>query len=143
MTLAHRDTISMLRRHLWRWATVALLALTASAMALPASSGATVRCGSDTTPGDLVCDATPATAGTSHVGWTYLNLNYCAPGMACIALYRDSTSAWSWSGTAWRPSSLRQGWVYVYPYTGSWRWAWTQDTGWVAVYGGRFEIRNF
>jgi hypothetical protein len=138
----------MLRRHLWRWATVAALALVASAAALPATSSAATaeaaiaRCAG--VPGArCVVPLRPATAGLNHVGWTYLNLNYCAPGMACIALYRDSMAAWSWSGSAWRATSIRQGWAYVYPYTGSWRWAWTQDTGWVAVSGGRFELRGY
>ncbi len=141
----------MLRRHFWRWLAIATLALVTSAAAMPATSSAAdgfvaPRCvapANDALFARCMPPYQPAVAGTNHIGWTYLNLNYCAPGMACIALYRDSMSAWSWSGTAWRASSLRQGWVYVYPYTGSWRWAWTQDTGWVAVTGGRFELRNY
>lgn len=140
----------MLRRASWRWLAIAALTLVTSAAALPATSSAAdfaaPRCVAPANDGFVArCmpQYQPATASTQHIGWTYLNLNYCAPGMACIALYRDSMSAWSWTGTAWKPSSLRQGWVYVYPYTGAWRWAWTQDTGWVAVTGGRFELRGF
>lgn len=84
-----------------------------------------------------------ATAPVSYKGWVYLNLNYCAPNMLCAHIYRTSTSAWSWTGSSWRQSSIRGGWVYVYPYTGSWRWAWTQESGWVAISGHRFEIRGY
>ena len=77
------------------------------------------------------------------MGWVYLNLNYCAPGAMCAYIYRESTTAWHWTGTKWMQASLRGGWVYVYPYTGSWRWAWTQDSGWVAISGGRFELRSY
>src|SRR5690606_8880410 len=84
------------------------------------------------------------TAGLSHIGWTYLNLNYCPPNMACPMIYRESMTAWRWSGR-WTAVPLVQGWVYVHPHTwyGSpWRWAYTQSTGWVTVSGGRFEIRS-
>jgi hypothetical protein len=84
-----------------------------------------------------------ATAPVSYKGWVYLNLNYCSPHMLCAQVYRTSTSAWSWTGSSWRQSSIRGGWVYVYPYTGSWRWAWTQSSGWVAISGHRFEIRGY
>jgi hypothetical protein len=83
-----------------------------------------------------------ATAPVSYKGWVYLNLNYCPPQALCAALYRSSTSAWSWTGSSWSQSSINGGWVYVYPYTGEWRWAWTQASGWVAISGHRFEIRN-
>jgi hypothetical protein len=141
----------MSRRFSWRWITLAALTLVTASAAVPAGASAAdvaaARCiqpiGGAYPTRCAMPQYQPATAGLQHVGWTYLNLNYCAPGMACLAIYRDSMSAWSWSGTAWRPSSLRQGWVYVYPYTGSWRWAWTQSTGWVAVTGGRFELRDY
>lgn len=86
-------------------------------------------------------EPTYATAGTNHVGWVYLNLNYCPPGAFCTKIHRVSTSAWSWNGSAWSSRQLRGGWVYVYPYTGEWRWAWTQESGWVAISGHRFERR--
>ncbi len=135
----------MLRRHLWRWTTIAALAISATvAFALPSTAAAAdeARC---TTYPSTRCSlpAQPATAGLKHVGWAYLNLNYCAPGHMCAAIYRMNTPAWSWTGSAWRQTSLGQGWVYVYPYTGEWRWAWTQQTGWVAISGGRFELRSF
>ena len=93
------------------------------------------QCGKPIRPASL--------ASTSHIGWVYLNLNYCAPKMMCTQMYRMSASAWSWSGTAWNKASINNGWVYVYPYTGEWRWAWTQESGWVAMNTGRFEIRSF
>ncbi|MCW2927443.1 MAG: hypothetical protein JWM86_1411 [Thermoleophilia bacterium] len=80
-------------------------------------------------------------ADVNHIGWVHLNLNYCDAGMMCPKIYRVSTGAWSWNGKAWSRTSINGGWVYVYPYTGSWRWAWTQESGWVAMDSGRFELR--
>jgi hypothetical protein len=147
----------MLRRHLWRWVTVAALAAFATAAAAPA--GASAATASTAIARPVLCpmyarsanDTATAsrcgvplgyrTAALNHVGWTYLNLNYCAPGRACAMMYRMSMGAWRWTGSRWVAASLSQGWVYVSPYTGEWRWAWTQGTGWVAVSGGRFELR--
>lgn len=142
----------MLRRHAIRWFALALLALVTSAAAVPASSQATTvitRCPTDTRLDSLAasrCLPIPIgyrTAGLQHVGWTYLNLNYCPPNAMCALRYRQSMNAWRWSGSSWSQTSLSGGWVYVYPYSGEWRWAWTQDSGWVAVSGGRFEVRPY
>lgn len=141
----------MLRRHAIRWFALALLALVTSAAAVPASSQATVitRCDPGIRTDALLsyrCMPSPVsyrTAGLQHVGWTYLNLNYCPPNAMCALMYRQSMNAWRWSGSSWSQTSLSGGWVYVYPYSGEWRWAWTQDSGWVAVSGGRFEIRPY
>jgi hypothetical protein len=149
----------MLRRHLWRWLTVAMLAsvATAASAGAPATASATIYCFAAPCPQEcpqfratndalLGGDCLPAgyrTAPVTHKGWTYLNLNYCPPSRACAAIYQVSMPAWSWTGTSWRQSTLKGGWVYVYPYTGQWRWAWTQQSGWVAVNSGRFEIRPY
>ena len=132
-------------RHSWR-ASLAILAILTAITVLPSSaSAAKVLCPlkTETTACQWVDDPI---APLSHIGWTYLNNNYCPPGMACIQGgpdgYLDSP-AWRWSGTAWSQTTLSQGWVYVYPYTGQWRWAWTQRTGWVAISGGRFDIRLY
>ncbi|MCW2960456.1 MAG: hypothetical protein JWM90_843 [Thermoleophilia bacterium] len=96
-------------------------------------------------PRPASCDAKPIvrTAPLSHEGWAYLNLNYCAPGMVCAAMYRMSTPAWSWSGRAWQQTSLNgNSWYYLYPYSGEWRWA-CDYTRCVAVSGGRFELRPY
>ena len=82
-------------------------------------------------------------APRSYVGWTYLDLNHCDEGSACIAMIVASTTAWRWTGRAWSRSWLREGWVYVSPYTGRWRWAWTRETGWVASDHTRFELRRW
>jgi hypothetical protein len=133
--------ITMLRRSTWRWLAITALTLTMTAVAMPASASAEVRCGFAGCLPRVAAESAVAPAG--HIGWTYLNLNHCPVGLMCPAIYRESMVAWSWTGTAWRQTSLRQGWAYVYPYTGAWRWAWTQETGWVAVSGGRFELRRF
>ncbi len=137
----------MHRRQTWRWLAIALIASFATTVAAPGTSSAAIA--PDITYEHYDCNNGQPTlracsptrlAGLRYVGWTRLNLNHCPHGMMCAAIYRDSMAAWSWTGTAWKPATLRQGWVYVYPYTGSWRWAWTQEGGWVAVTGGRFEI---
>lgn len=115
----------------WR-AAFAIIAVLAALIAIPSNAHAA------STPVDA-----PAVAGPRHIGWTYLNLNYCPPGSSCIAVYTSHTNAFSWTGTAWQSASLSQGWVYVYPFSGAWRWAWTQQTGWVAIRGGRFELRSY
>ena len=122
------------------WAIVTMAMASIAMMAAPATASATVC------PQDPICSPRPvgyATVPTSYKGWVYLNLNYCPPGALCAMLYRTSTPAWSWTGTSWKQSSIRGGWVYVYPYTGEWRWAWTQDSGWVAISGHRFEYRGY
>ena len=137
----------MLRRLITRWLPVVAVA-TASAvsLAMPTSApaaGLVAACPA-IYPRPAYCDGGAAesrTAGTGHVGWVYLNLHDCAPGMFCTKIYRVSTAAWSWNGSAWSQRQLRGGWVYVYPYSGAWRWAWTQESGWVAISGQRFEIR--
>jgi hypothetical protein len=82
-------------------------------------------------------------ADLNYTGWVYLNLNYCAPGMVCAALYRSSTAAWKWTGKAWAAGSIKGGWVYVAPFGSGYRWVYTQESGWVAMYGNRFEIRAY
>lgn len=137
----------MLRILFSRWLpVVALAAATAVPLAMPTTAladGLVAACPA-IYPRPAYCDGGTAitrTAGTNHVGWVYLNLNYCAPGAMCAKIYRISTNAWSWNGSAWSQGQLRGGWVYVYPYTGEWRWAWTQESGWVAISGHRFEFR--
>jgi hypothetical protein len=101
-------------------------------------------------PRPASCDAPTqeALAPTNHVGWTHLNLNHCA-AQVCTAQYRADAPAfiprYTWSGAQWYISSfsetkIKGGWVYVSPYSGQWRWAYTQTTGWV-IATGRFELR--
>ena len=135
----------MLRRSIKIWWAILAIAIAGTATAAaPATAEATVRYACPAIyPRPAYCDEqanAPRLAAANHVGWVYLNLNYCPPGYACAAIYHSSTPAWRWSGTAWSRASLAGGWVYVYPYTGSWRWAWTQQTGWVAVNTGNFRI---
>jgi hypothetical protein len=145
-----RRTMSI-RRTARYWLPILAAALTCTLVAA-APAGATVidRCdiGRTTVIAPDYCNHRPLpeqfrTAGTSYKGWTYLNLNHCGSGLMCTQVYRMSMSAWSWTGSTWSRASLNNGWVYVYPYTGEWRWAWTQSSGWVAVNSGRFEIRPY
>jgi len=100
------------------------------------------------------CDPRPSAPSyqsvpVGHVGWTYLNLNYCPPETNCTRIYRTAIGAYSWTigayswtNGAWAQTQLTgDQWAYVYPYSSPWRCAWTQRTGWVAVSSGRFELR--
>lgn len=122
------------------------VAFAASSMAPPAASAATsaaIACPA-IYPAPAWCSGQtePKLAGTDYIGWAYLNLNYCPPNMACAAVSRESMPAWRWTASGWVRASLAQGRVYLYPYSGYWRWAWTSQTGWLAVYGGRFELSS-
>ncbi|MCW2927441.1 MAG: hypothetical protein JWM86_1409 [Thermoleophilia bacterium] len=139
----------MIRRMFVRWIPVVALAIAATLVSAPAAQ-ADVRFDTRACPAIYPVPAycygdrdLTRLAPTSHVGWVYLNLNYCGYAYACAAIHRFATPAWSWNGSAWTRSSIRGGWVYVSPYTGSWRWAWTQESGWVALDSGRFEIRAY
>jgi hypothetical protein len=134
----------MLRRLLVRWLPIMVLAWTCSLATAAPAAALTTACPA-IHPRPAWCDSQtqPALASPKHVGWVYLNLNYCPPGMMCALVYRQSTQAWHWTGSRWTQRSINGGWVYVYPYTGEWRWAWTQQSGWVAISGHRFEIRHY
>lgn len=123
---------------------VALLVVSAIALGLPSAAHAGAACLPTPTQA-CAPQKEPAIqlAPLSHTGWVYLNLNYCAPGYACTLAYVTSISAWKWTGKAWQTGSINGGWVYVAPFGGGYRWAYTAQSGWVALSNGRFEIRPF
>jgi len=132
-------------RHYWVIAAVLLASIItalATTAAAPASADAAVACPA-IYPRPAYCDGNdgPALAGVNYTGWVYLELNHCPRGVVCRMYYRESAGAWSWTGNRWVQSSIKGGWVYVSPYTGTWRWAWTRQSGWVAITGERFEKR--
>lgn len=124
------------------WLTVAALSV-ALVVSIAAPTTASADIGGTAATRCLGCYQTLA-APLSYTGWTRLNLNYCAPGTMCAAIYRVSTTAWRWNGiTGWSQTSLPGNQlVYVAPYSAPFRWAWTESTGWVAVSGGRFEYQS-
>ena len=78
-------------------------------------------------------------ASPRYKGWTYLE-STCPPEAYCF--YAGSINTWTWDGRAWSRSRLNAAqWVYVYPYSGEWRWVWTQKSGWQATTEGRFVVR--
>jgi hypothetical protein len=47
------------------------------------------------------------------------------------------TAAYRWDGSAWRGLWMQADQsVYASPYAGGWTWAWSQQTGWVAMQRG-------
>jgi hypothetical protein len=141
-----------MRVHL-SWSRIILFTIAALTLALgismgfaPGKASALAQACPAIYPRPAYCDAPakePALASVGYTGWTYLNLNYCAPGRVCTLAYKISTPAWRWTGSEWRQTTLNGGWVYFYPYAAPWRWAWTQNSGWVAISGGRFELRSY
>lgn len=86
-------------------------------------------------------------APLSHVGWTTFRVSCLCPATSAPRTY----TAYRWTGAAWQRTEITEGWAYVYPFSGSWRWAYTTATGWVAIntappegmsseYNGRFTI---
>lgn len=56
------------------------------------------------------------------------------PAIACIAMMPPPIQAWRWTRSGWVSSGLQAGQkAYFAPYATGWRWAWTQETGWVAI----------
>lgn len=46
----------------------------------------------------------------------------------------SSVTAYRWTGGRWYATYQRVNQsVYVYPYGGAWRWAWTRESGWLAM----------
>lgn len=135
-------TARFFSRTWWALAIVAAM-IVSMAIAFPAvaSAGAAGSGLPTKAVGSGAAAAEYRTAATTHRGWVYLNLNYCAPGRACAAIHAVSTTAYRWTGRSWSTVALPGGWVYVSPYTGQWRWAWTKQTGWLVVGTGRFELR--
>ena len=73
------------------------------------------------------------TVPSGHVGWVTVRGGpwVCPTVRTCT---RQPSVAWSWNGRSWSQASLQGGTsVYAYPYSGSWHWAWTQRTGWLAI----------
>jgi hypothetical protein len=45
-----------------------------------------------------------------------------------------SSTQWRWTGAQWAKQNVALGtWMWVQPYAVGWSWAWTAQTGWVAV----------
>lgn len=140
-------------RHTWtglRWRGLLMLTATlcvasawliapSGATAFPMSSG---ECDPDRLTRQA-CSSDRYLVASSHVGWVYLDLNFCPSDRFCATIYRDRTAAWRWTGTTWQQTSIRGGSVYVYPYSKPWRWAWTQESGWVAVHDQRFVTGRY
>ena len=127
-------------------------ALTAIAM-LPSTASATFidpACPAGT-PADVACPngvVPAALAGPRYIGWVY----FVEPAAPCFGTGLSfgcgapaaPMPAWRWTGYQWESADFYgSGWAYVYPFSGQWRWVWRQNTGWLAVNSGRFEIRRY
>lgn len=79
----------------------------------------------------LTCRAAPnyVSVPANHVGWVTLAVGSSSYGQIRADGYAIGYRS---TGFGWQAVSVPSGWVYHYPYSGSWRWLWTQQTGWVA-----------
>lgn len=84
-----------------------------------------------TSPG--TASAAPLTA--TQAGWVYVRAAPVYSACARDAYCRTYVGVYQWSGYGWRNGlSARRGVrVYAYPFSGQWHWAWTQQTGWLAI----------
>lgn len=91
----------------------------------------------------LALGATVGYAGAKSVVWDvpsdYSGWARTARVPACAtttASCRDNSApVYQWTGSDWRAFALQGDvQVWVQPYTGGWSWAWTQQTGWVAIH---------
>jgi hypothetical protein len=74
--------------------------------------------------------------GPSPCGYSLLpyDIDEPRPMIACLMMVRP-IPAWRWTGTEWVSTpGLHDGQkAYLAPYATGWRWAWTQETGWLAI----------
>lgn len=85
----------------------------------------------------------PTALTSSHQGWVYVRQGQGPCPASPIPEYCDQpelVDAWRWSGSSWSRAHLVGGeQVYAYPYSGSWHWAWTQRTGWLAIQTAKLD----
>ena len=97
--------------------------------------------------------AAPATADAimidyrvpaSHVGWVYTASDAPCVGLFAACPVSRYHRAWRWSGSSWQQANIDKGVrVYVYPYSGTWHWIWTQRTGWLAIENAKLTRYQF
>jgi hypothetical protein len=55
-------------------------------------------------------------------------------GVGCTYGGPLTYAAWRWGARGWTSAPRVHGSsVYIYPYTGGWRWTWSRDAGWSAM----------
>lgn len=129
----------MSRRLLSHWLPIAIVVALAS-LAWTSTASATAR----TMPcNSWNCGPTTAPVPLSYTGWVYLKLPKCPVGAHCFIADRTHADGWRWTGYAWTRAQVREGSVYVTPYTGQWRWVYTYESGWVAVTGHTFTYGRY
>jgi hypothetical protein len=121
------------------WRRILLVAITALVAALAVSFSK---------PADAHAFVDPSIVRVNYVGWGEVRSD-STPARACPAIYPAPSycynrisfkTAYRWTGRSWVPQSIAGGTqVYIYPYTGSWAWIWTQRTGWLAIQRGELS----
>lgn len=74
------------------------------------------------------------TLGTICGAFTMFPQDADEPQVRCPMPMPRPVTSWKWSGSTWSSGTLETfipgAQVYVYPYSGGWRWVWTRDSGW-------------
>ena len=74
----------------------------------------------------------------NYKGWAAYADTHCGfepfnAGMACTADFQYR-AIWLYTAQGWQRDNLGEGTqFYVYPFSSTWRWGWTRDTGWFAI----------
>jgi hypothetical protein len=75
-----------------------------------------------------------AAVGQHYKGWAYVNASGCRPQAPCPRIRYHETTAWHWTGYQWNARRLNDDTlIYAWPYAQGWHWAWTNETGWLAL----------
>lgn len=147
----------MARRRLLALGALAMALTAAAGLGTAATASAATTCkayDSYTTaagghvPNVRVC-AAPATDFPTYAGWGQLVTSFVAgpspcygllpydidepqPAIGCLA-GAPAVTAYRLVGRSWQATSMPLGVAYLSPYAPGWYWAWTQETGWLAV----------
>lgn len=127
-------------RRSWIVSLVMLVLVASASAAVPATASAMVGC---IDPG--FCQAMrDDRIAPDYKGWAFINANYCAPGMACLTIYRTSVRAWRWTGSSWSEDSIFNGArVYAWPAPwGGYHWVWQSGTGWLLTGSSRVVMSS-
>ena len=117
----------------WRRATVALFAVLLAMLITASTARATAL---SPTYWD---DQPSGTVMPSYEGWGWVanNTYGCTSNLGRPCPLNDATNrftAYRWGGYIWTQTSrVGSSQIYIYPYSGGWRWTWSSDRGWLAM----------
>lgn len=111
------------------------------AIAMPGTASAIAFCAPEVCGGTIAPEILHPSS--TYIGWGYTRgLGICPPGAMCIWSGEIRVPAWRWNG-AWNATTVDTGTrVWIYPFSGEWRWIWTSSTGWLAMQQDRLLLKQ-